>query len=149
MKNLVIQEKWKEHKLFKQGHVELVPTDWLMQYWVSDTSQTADLKDGERVDLQGLWNDIAKNGLKDPLIMRVGLSSQTCRLEAGNHRIQVLKQHGIDEVPVTVQIREACGPDAPDPMNNGTHNFSTEGILRIQDTREKYMKPSEVFNNVT
>lgn len=141
-------EKWREHPLYAQGKIELVPTEWLWEYWGRDVSPQADLMDGTIVDLDTLWADIEKNGLHNPLIMRVGLRNKKFRLEAGNHRIQVLHAHGIPCVPVTVQVREECGPHLGDVMTDATHNFDApEGFL-IDAITEEYMAPSKVLCTV-
>lgn len=140
-----VKEIWREHELCKQGYVELVPVDWVFKYRGTDVSTTADLKNGNLCSLDDLWNDIKENGLFDPLIVRMGRTSRTLRLEAGNHRIQVLKEHGIDKVPVTIEIRDACGPDAPEPYNEGTHNFALDGSVVLPETDVTYAKPSTIF----
>ena len=101
-----IPELWKNHSLYKAGKIELVPTDWVWKYRGADVSPEADLMDGTIVSLDGLWENIASEGLHDPLIMRVGIRNKKFRLEAGNHRIQVFHEHGVPLIPVTVQVRE-------------------------------------------
>ena len=98
-----IKELWKKHPLYAQGVIELVPTAWIWNYWGRDVSPEADLMDGTIVTLDQLWGNILEEGLHEPLIMRVGIKNKKFRLEAGNHRIQVFHQHGVDMLPVTVQ----------------------------------------------
>ena len=129
----------------KQGVVELVPTDWAWKYRGVDVSPTTDLKDGTEVDLDGLWENILNEGLHDPLIVRVGIKNKKFRLESGNHRIQVFYNNRIELVPVTVQMREDCGPHVGDVMNDATHNFDVNDNLLVADITKEYMKPSEVF----
>ncbi len=143
-----IQELWKDHPLYKAGKVELVPTGWVWQYRGADVSPEADLKDGTIVDLGGLWENIASEGLHDPLIMRVGTRNKKFRLEAGNHRIQVFHEHGVPFVPVTVQVREECGPHVSDVMTDATHNFDAGDEVLVSAIIEEYMKPSEVFRSL-
>lgn len=108
----------------------------------------ADLKDGSLVDLSTLWKNICEEGLHDPLIMRVGIRNKKFRLEAGNHRIQVFHQHSVSMIPVTVQVREECGPHVRDVMTDASHNFDTNDELLISEITEEYMKPSEVFKSL-
>ncbi len=146
---MIIKEKWKEHPLYKQGKIELVPMSFVWKYWGRDVSPSADLMDGTIVTLDTLWQNLLKEGLYNPLIMRVGLKSKTFRLEAGNHRIQVLHAHGVEMVPVTVQVCEDCGPHLTDTMTDATHNFDApEGFL-ISEITDEYMKPSEVFKELS
>ena len=143
-----IKETWKEHPLYKQGKIELIPTDWVWQYWGPDVSPNADLMDGTIVTLDELWENILEVGLCNPLIMRVGLANKKFRLEAGNHRIQMLHKHGVKLTPLTIQVRDECGPHVTDVMTDASHNFdASEGFL-ISKITEEYMKPSEVFKNL-
>lgn len=143
-----IKEAWKNHPLYIQGKIELVPTEWVWKYWGQDVSPSADLIDGTIVDLASLWENMITNGLHNPLIMRVGLKSNTFRLEAGNHRIQLLHENGIKLTPVTVQVKEECGPHLKDAMTDATYNFNaTDGFL-ISEITDEFMKPSDVFRDI-
>lgn len=144
-----IKELWKDHPLYKQGAVEFVPTDWVWNYWGRDVSPKTNLKDGTLVEMDVLWENLIKEGMRDPLIMRVGLKNQKFRLESGNHRIQLFHKHGIKMIPVTVQVREECGPHLPDVMTDASHNFETKGNLLISKITREYMKPSEVFKDLS
>lgn len=144
---MYIKEKWKEHPLFKQGKIELVPTEWVWKYFGTDVSPEADLMDGTIVTMDELWDNILEFGLFNPLVMRVGIKNGMFRLEAGNHRIQVFHRHGISPIPVTVQVREECGPHVGDVMTDASHNFeAAEGDFLISKITEEYMAPSEVFS---
>ena len=143
-----IKELWKNHPLYKQGVVELVPTSWIWNYWGRDVSPEADLMDGTVVNLDGLWENIKNEGLHNPLIMRVGLKNKKFRLEAGNHRIQVLHNNGVEFIPLTVQVREECGPHLEDVMTDASHNFDAGDEFLISKIMKEYMKPSEVFGSV-
>lgn len=137
---------WKEHQLTKAGVVEELPLEWVWQYFSYDvTSHTQD-EDGTEVSLTGLWKAIEANGMRDPLIIRVGLENRKMRLEAGNHRIQLLRKHGIEKVPVAVQVRHLCGPNAPGPMTDATVVFDLpKGGIKISEITSEYMKPSDMF----
>lgn len=143
-----VKEPWKDHQLYTAGKVELVPTDWVWNYWGRDVSPEADLMYGTLVSLDGLWENIQSEGLHEPLIMRVGIRNRKFRLEAGNHRIQVFHEHGVPFIPVTVQMREECGPHVDDVMTDATHNFDAGDELLVSAITEEYMKPSEVFRSL-
>ncbi len=143
-----IKEPWKEHPLYKQGKVELVPTKWLFQYYGKDVSPKADLMNGALVDLDALWKNICEEGIYDPLIMRVGINNKKFRLESGNHRIQVLFKNKIEMVPLTVQVKEECGPHLDDVMTDAQHNFDFNDEILISKITDEYMKPSEVFKKL-
>lgn len=143
-----MRETWKDHPLYKTGKIELVPTEWVWQYWGADVSPDADLMDGTLVDLEGLWRDLREHGMHEPLIMRIGLTNKKFRLESGNHRIQVLHAHQVPFIPVTVQVREICDPFAPDAMTDATLLFDANNDFLITAVTDEYMKPSEVFRSL-
>lgn len=145
-----LKPTWKQHPLALAGHVEEVSTEWVYQYWGSDVSPHIEYEDGTGSFLPGLWDRIVEEGLKNPLIIRVGIESQTMRLEAGNHRIQVLREHGVEKVPVTIEIKAHCGPEAANPHTDATTVFPLppEGIL-VTSLEHEYMAPSKVFRGYT
>lgn len=143
-----IKEKWREHPLYKEGKVELVPTDWVWKYRGADVSPEADLMDGTIVSMDVLWENILEVGLCEPLIMRVGLRNKKFRLESGNHRIQVLHAHGVMMVPLTVEVRAECGPHMQDVMTDATHNFDAPNGFLIAEVTENFMKPRNVFADI-
>jgi len=145
---MVIKSRWKEHMLYKQGVIELVPTDWVWKYYGRDVSPEADLMDGTLVDLNTLWRNILEEGLHEPFIMRVGIQNKKMRLESGNHRIQLFHKHGIKMVPVTVQIKNECGPHLSDVMTDASYNFDARDELLVSTTDQEYRKPSEVFRSL-
>lgn len=145
---MIIKERWRKHPLYKEGKIELVPTDWVWQYFGRDVSPEADLMDGTLVSMDTLWENICEEGLHEPLIMRVGLRSKKFRLESGNHRIQVFHEHGVAMVPLTVEVREECGPHLSDVMTDATHNFDASNGFLISMITDTYMKPSEVFQDI-
>ncbi len=140
--------KWKEHPLTKQGLVELVPTDWLYQYHGTDVTLLTEIKDGSVVTMEELWENIKREGLHDPVIIRIGIKNKKFRLEAGNHRIYVLHTYGILFTPATVQIQDWCGPDAENVMNTGTHNFDFLQPITLTEFAHGYTKPSTVFTEL-
>jgi hypothetical protein len=89
-----------------------------------------------------------KEGLHDPVIIRVGKDNQKFRLEAGNHRIQVLYKHGVPFTPATVQVENWCGPDAQNVKNTGTHNFDFPYPDILIGVSNGYAKPSSIFEDL-
>ena len=143
-----IKELWRKHPLFEQGLIEMIPTSWVWNYWGRDVSPEADLMDGTIVSMDELWKNTKKEGLHEPLIMRVGIKNKKFRLESGNHRIQLFHKHGISFVPVTVQVRDECGPHLDDVMTDASHNFDAGDEFIISKITKEYMKPSEVFKTL-
>lgn len=131
-----IRPTWKNNPLYAQGVIELVPTKWLWRYWGRDVSP---------VDFALLWKSIEDEGMYDPLIMRVGIQNKKFRLEAGNHRIQLLHEKGIMHAPLTVEVTEECGPHAQNCMTDATHNFDVTSDMILPDTAIGYVRPSSIF----
>jgi hypothetical protein len=145
---MTIKEAWRENLNFDQSKIELVPVSWLWNYRGTNPSKLIELGDKE-VDLKGLWEAVLANGLHAPLIMRVGTKNKKFRLETGNHLIQLFREHNIEKVPVTVQIREECGPEAKDVMTTATHNFDWNDEISFSAPLTEYMKPSDVFRRIS
>ncbi len=142
-----IKTLWKNHPLYVAGKIELIPTQWVYQYRGEDVSPQSTLVDGTIVPMDELWQNLCDEGMHDPLIMRVGIETRMMRLEAGNHRIQLFHQHNIPFVPLTVQLRNECGPHLEDTMNDGSHNFDARGELILTTIPSEYVAPSEAFRS--
>ena len=134
-----IRPTWKDHPLYLRGAIELVPTKWLWKYWGRDVTP---------VDFDALWKSIEKEGMYDPLIIRVGIKNRKFRLEAGNHRIQLLHERGIAFAPLTIQVTEECGPHAKDLMTDATHNFDFTADMIVPERAGEYVRPSSVFTTI-
>ncbi len=144
-----IKPLWKNHPLYKQDKIELVPTSWVWKYRGKDVLPTADLKDGSMVNIEKLWKNICEEGLYDPFVIRIGLKNKKFRLEAGNHRIQVFYKNKIPMIPVTVQVKEYCGPKAENLMTIATHNFDAKDEFLISEITDEYMRPTQIFKSLS
>jgi hypothetical protein len=142
-----MKETWRENSEFDQSKIELIPIQWLWNYRGTNPSEMIDLGN-KIVDLDGLWQNVLVNGLTAPLIMRVGKKNKKFRLETGNHLIQIFKKNNIENVPVVVQIRDICGPEASDTMTVATHNFDWGDDILPFDENAEYLKPSDVFKSL-
>ena len=140
---------WENHEWYKDGKVEMVPTEWVYKYWGTDVSPPADLGDGSPATMDELWEDIQKNGMSDPLMMRAGVKNKKMRLESGNHRIQIFHKHGVEMIPVVVHVQEECGPHVEKVWTDATSNFDATDELLVSEVTEEYMKPSEVFKSLS
>jgi hypothetical protein len=141
-----IQPLWKDHPLTRAHSVELVPTDLVWRYYGKDVSPNTGIKNGKPESMETLWENLLSEGLRDPFILRVGIKNRKMRLEAGNHRIQLFKKYGIPQVPLTIQLREECGPHVDDVMTDATHNFDVGDTLLIDTIVSEYMRPSAVLS---
>jgi hypothetical protein len=81
----------------------LVPVPLLEVIANSEATDTTDTGDGSgrQFPLDEIWQGILKQGMRDPLIVKIGLAPglATIRLESGNHRIRSAKQSGLTHLP--------------------------------------------------
>lgn len=91
-----------------------------------------------------LMNDIITNGIRDPIILGIGVYSRKIRLDTGNHRIYLLPRMGVQEVPVVARVGNYC-VFSP---SNGDHSFNCPWITKKQEwiTEEYWAKPNTVLD---
>ncbi len=140
-----LRESWKNHPLYTQGKVGLMPTELVYRMRGVDVSPTTTLEDGTRVDLEALWARLVDEGLREPLIIRVGRDNQSFRLEAGNHRIQVLHAHAIPLMPVTIEIVDVCTPHSATSRNDGSHLFPLPPGALKPNLANGFYAPDDAF----
>ncbi len=140
-----LRESWKNHPLYTQGKVGLLPTEFVYALRGTDVSPTTTLQDGTRVDLEALWVHLVDEGLQEPLMIRVGRNNQSYRLEAGNHRIQVLHAHGVSFVPVTIEVVDECTPHSATSHNDGNHLFPLPPGALKPNLANGFYAPDDAF----
>lgn len=118
-------EKTFEHPLLG-SKTQWVPALWLLQLAnqeVSESTNTAgaDGQPDRLIKQAELFESIRVHGMRDPFLLGVGRFSRKVRLEAGNHRVQVLLGKGIIYVPAIAYVGDS---QISYPVNNGAH----EGI---------------------
>lgn len=85
-------------------NVEMVPTDELTKYMQHDRAASPLMSKESYATLKA---DIAKNGIKEPLILNYGAKDSVASLGEGNHRLAIAKELGIKELPVEVTGTQA------------------------------------------
>jgi hypothetical protein len=97
-----------------------------------------ELQNKKKVSKEVLYQDIKKNGLKEPFFISIGIKSKTIRLESGNHRIQILKGN----VPCVFFISDFGIINT----GNGLHlyNFNISNIKSILNNK-KYIKINNFY----
>ena len=140
-----------QHPLAQRGLIEMLPAEWVARLGAKkDGTERTDLgywQGEDLVGMEGLWRDILKKGMRDPLIIGVGRVCRSTRLEAGNHRICIFREKGIAYVPAVVLV----GDSSVTSEENVTHRFQRdllidEGWPDFGPYPEKvYMRPSDVF----
>lgn len=90
-----------------KDQTEIVSLEWLMEMANPQPSETTNLgtdKPGSVVSLADLGKDMKKRGLREPLVIAVGLGTGRARLEAGNHRVKVLFEMGFLHAPAVCWV---------------------------------------------
>lgn len=90
-----------------KDQTEIVSLEWLMEMANPQPSETTNLgadKPGSIVSLADLAKDMKKRGLREPLVIAVGLGSGRARLEAGNHRVKILMEMGFLHAPAVCWV---------------------------------------------
>ena len=132
-----------------QGMLEMIPATWVFKLANPETGQKTDLSPGGAtlVSITELWENMQREGMRDPFILSAGLHSRTARLEAGNHRIKLFVDHNVPYVPATVLVSDGCIISE----QNGSHEFRRKLLPEKQDyalgpyAARTYKKPSDVF----
>lgn len=105
--------------------MEWVPTRWLLALSNPEATAETDLGTWEPnaplVGFEELYANLLETGMRDPFIVGVGRVTRRVRLEAGNHRVHVLLQHGILLAPAVAYV----GDSSITHLGNGAH----EGAL--------------------
>jgi len=91
-----------------------------------------------------LMEDIMQNGIKDPIVLGIGVWSRRIRLDTGNHRIYIAPNLGISHLPVIARVHNYC-TFMPE---NGDHSFECPFITPKKEwlDKEYYAKPSDVLD---
>jgi len=83
---------------------ELVPVDELFKYAEFDR-KTSPMMSAKQY--QELKADIAKNGIKEPLLLNYGAKDRIAVLGEGNHRLAIARELGMTDIPVRVTGTQA------------------------------------------
>lgn len=137
-----------EHPLAKAGLVGWVPTRWLFEISSRSTLGMTDLNPGDPnlVKLPFVWKNMKRQGMRDPFTIAVGANG-TCRLEAGNHRVQLFLGANIEEVLGTVLVGDNCVVNVVNGKHQfrHPHNIPPRGYDLAYLSERVYRKPSDVF----
>lgn len=140
-----------KHPLAKRGLVEMIPTSWVLGIANPIVSPVTNASFGnpELIDLQSLWKDMERNGLRDPFTLSAGRYTRNCRLEASNQRIRLFADHGIEYVPAVTLVA-----DDARIYKGDDHEFFRDLIIPEQDFTRLHleerinMRPSDVFAEI-
>lgn len=129
--------------------VAWAPTSWLITLANPDpltetTTSGADGLPDRRVDLTTLFQSMLDDGMRDPLVLGIGLDHQT-RLETGNQRIRCLLEHGIEFTPVIGYVNDTSITH----LANGKHKgipMEIDGTMVAHYYRQ-YVSPTDILLN--
>lgn len=138
--------KTKQNKTL--GHlIEMIPTKWLLGISNPNPTGYSDLKDGSVVYMDKLYQDMLENGMSDPLVLGVGVSTNRVRLESGNHRVRIFDSKGINLIPAVALVKTSSITS----KGNGEHIGSLMELNKYfisNNNINTYMKPSDIINNI-
>ena len=91
-----------------------------------------------------LMDDIAQNGIIEPIVLSIGAYSRKIRLDSGNHRIYLAPRLGLTHLPVIARVWNYC----TFTNGNGDHSYDCPEITVKQEWIEEdyYAKPSDVLD---
>lgn len=99
--------KWKEHPWSKTGMVEEIDIHFLKRIANPNNEPFTDDLNGVIKAQSIIFDQIEKEGMRDPLLIVISNEHKTIRLEAGNHRINEAISRGYTHLPVaTLVIRD-------------------------------------------
>ncbi|MBK1671008.1 hypothetical protein CKO28_23660 [Rhodovibrio sodomensis] len=142
----MIPDTWRHNQCAKYGMVELLPTSWVAQFRNPRVTQHTDGGANDAiVDMDTFWDILQRDGMRDPILLRVCMETGYGRLEAGNHRCWIAEQKGLPWLPCIVQL--GVGPIQN--IGNGEHVFDMLKELRLPLSRawpfDVLVAPSAVF----
>lgn len=88
-------------------HIEIVSLEWLLEMSNPEPSEMVSLgadKQGQEVSMADLAKDIKRRKLQEPLVITVGMATGRARLEAGNHRAEILLDMGFLHAPAVCWV---------------------------------------------
>ncbi len=125
------------HGQIKDYHefTENVPISWLRKLPGNKLRHDSD-------HVQGMSNDIKKNGINSPLIIMAGKDSRTAKLGEGNHRLAALHRAGYTHAPARVMVGSKWGSE----HGEGSHDHDL--IPKKGEYHRADDKPSNVFKSL-
>lgn len=127
-KKLLKLDNWKHHPWSKTGMVEEVHIDFLLQIANKNNQPYTDDLDGLIKTQAEVFNNIEKDGMRDPLLIVISRLHKTIRLESGNHRIFEAAKKGYTHLPTaTIVINDKWLNEG-----NGRHVFDAKEIINFQ-----------------
>ena len=137
MKNFNLQRNFEEDFFEKENLISCIDIDFLISIANPIETPSYELQNKERCTRAELWQNILKEGLKEPFFITFSEKLQTIRLESGNHRVRIFKEMGIKKV-LCVGILYDNGILFE---GNGKHTYPYLGNAKISN-----VKAFKIFN---
>lgn len=109
---------------YPREYIQSLPVPMIAQWRSPTPSPNNDLE---------LIEDILANGIKEPIIIGVGVWSRRVRLDTGNHRIYLAPRLGITQLPCICRVWNYC----TFTNGNGDHSVETPYITKKQEWIEQ------------
>tara|TARA_B100002019_G_C21254523_1_gene593068 strand:+ start:1588 stop:2058 length:471 start_codon:yes stop_codon:yes gene_type:complete len=122
-------DKWKVHPWNVANQIEQISTKFLKSIANPSSTDETDLLSGEIVHQDKVWEDIKKNGMVEPLHIRINPKTREVRLESGNHRIKTAINDGYTHLPCVVFITKKTIFN----KGNGEHKFFIGNFLKYNE----------------
>lgn len=121
-------ESWLNHPWSLTGMVEQVSIKLLSEIKKLDSTSYTDDLDGYIKHQSFVFDNIEKNGMRDPLLIVISKKNNTIRLESGNHRINEAISRGYSHLPcATLVIDESILHEA-----NGKHSYEASQYIDLE-----------------
>ena len=120
---------WKNHPWNDSGKVEFICIDFLIAAANPKPTKETDLITGEICHQEVVWKNILKEGMYEPLMLRINPYQREMRLESGNHRVRMAKKYGIKYLPVASFVTKMTIFNKV----NGSHVFYLNDKVKVEN----------------
>lgn len=130
-----------------RGLIAWAPTDWVVplanpEPLESTNTAGADGLPDRCVDLETLFQGMVENGMRDPLVLGIGLNGHI-RLETGNQRVRCFLKYRVELVPIVGYVNDT----AVTHLENGQHRGMPLDVdYSLLATRyRQYVQPADAL----
>jgi hypothetical protein len=124
IKDCLIEEHASDFNKDERTRFEEIPVEFAYNIRNKDATRLTDLPDGSLVDTEELYEDIKKNGLHDPILIRLNKNTRTVKVESGNHRVISYYDNEEKTIPAVLLVVDEINDKGP----NGDHAYNIKNI---------------------
>ena len=142
----MIKHHWQSSYLALNGRVELIPISWIETYKLPNRADGTNDTEFNFLPMHEFSECIKEEGLMYPAVLEISRSTKKVRLVAGNHRIVVLSDEGLEYMPTFVAII-----DEFDFNGESEDGFETDDLTDVVDATNGFNiePPSKVFKSLS